>query len=369
MKKQILLACVILICFSAHAQYQTEPAQINNSTFMNPIFPGDYPDPSILRDGDDYYVVHSSFEYYPGLLIWHSRDLINWTLGCQCTAQIRGFGVGAGSGEIRWTIECFCLEGPKLIKRGEYYYLTVAEGGTSGPPTGHMVISARSRSPLGPWENSPYNPIARAEDRLDRWWSVGHGTLFKAKDESWWMIFHGYEKDHYNMGRQTLLAPIEWTDDGWYKIPDSIQIDQPIQRPAGQASEQAFSLSDDFSGAILRPHWKFFGEYDTDRFQVANQNLMIKGKGQSVANSSPLLCVPSHHSYMAQVELRITGDAVGGLVLFYNNDACSGILADPNNILANLRGWQFPTETNVIENHAYLRLVNSKQYRRYVLQC
>ena len=45
----------------------------------NLIFPGDYPDPSILRDGDDYYIVHSSFTYYPGLLIWHSKDLINWT--------------------------------------------------------------------------------------------------------------------------------------------------------------------------------------------------------------------------------------------------------------------------------------------------
>ena len=56
--------------------------QINKSEkgsgYLNPIFAGDYPDPSILRDGDDYYIVHSSFEYYPGLLIWHSSDLINW---------------------------------------------------------------------------------------------------------------------------------------------------------------------------------------------------------------------------------------------------------------------------------------------------
>jgi beta-xylosidase len=47
--------------------------------YVNPVFAGDYPDPSILRDGDDYYMVHSSFEYYPGLLIWHSKDLLNWT--------------------------------------------------------------------------------------------------------------------------------------------------------------------------------------------------------------------------------------------------------------------------------------------------
>ena len=42
------------------------------------IFPGDYPDPTIIRDGKDFYMTHSSFTYYPGLLVWHSTDLINW---------------------------------------------------------------------------------------------------------------------------------------------------------------------------------------------------------------------------------------------------------------------------------------------------
>ncbi|MBN1765075.1 MAG: family 43 glycosylhydrolase [Sedimentisphaerales bacterium] len=54
-----------------------------------------------------------------------------------------------------WSIECFCMEGPKLARRGDYYYLTVAEGGTAGPATGHMVISARSPSPLGPGRIHP----------------------------------------------------------------------------------------------------------------------------------------------------------------------------------------------------------------------
>ena len=78
MKKLCMLLFILLYQF-VQAQYQTHPDSINDSTFLNPVFPGDYPDPSILRDGDDYYVVHSSFEYYPGLLIWHSKDLINWT--------------------------------------------------------------------------------------------------------------------------------------------------------------------------------------------------------------------------------------------------------------------------------------------------
>ena len=42
------------------------------------IFPGDYPDPSIVRDGNDFYMTSSSMTYYPGLLVWHSTDLRNW---------------------------------------------------------------------------------------------------------------------------------------------------------------------------------------------------------------------------------------------------------------------------------------------------
>ena len=44
----------------------------------NPIIPGFHPDPSIIRVNDDYYIVHSSFQYFPGVPIYHSKDLINW---------------------------------------------------------------------------------------------------------------------------------------------------------------------------------------------------------------------------------------------------------------------------------------------------
>lgn len=50
----------------------------SDRTFCNPIISGFYPDPSICRVGSDYYTVHSSFEYFPGVPIFHSRDLVNW---------------------------------------------------------------------------------------------------------------------------------------------------------------------------------------------------------------------------------------------------------------------------------------------------
>src|SRR5687768_11480814 len=44
-----------------------------------PVIPGMHPDPSVCRVGDDYYLVCSSFEYFPGVPIFHSRDLVRWT--------------------------------------------------------------------------------------------------------------------------------------------------------------------------------------------------------------------------------------------------------------------------------------------------
>lgn len=440
MLKILCSILVLAIPLAGAAQNQRNMAGKNHYT--NPIFAGDYPDPSILVDGEDYYVVHSSFEYYPGLLIWHSKDLINWTPVATALNKYVGsvwapelvhyegkyyiyfpasgtnyvvvadhiagpwsdpveldiemidpghvvdekgnrylyFSSGAYvplstdglsvAGEIihsyngweiprEWSIECFCMEGPKLFKRGDYYYLTVAEGGTAGPPTGHMVISARSKSPFGPWENSPYNPILRTEDRSERWWSVGHGTVFQDTRNNWQMIFHGYENGFYNMGRQTMLTPVEWTDDGWYKIPENVNINEPIKIPLPEnKNRNTYSLSDSFEGDTLSSHWRFFKAYDKKRFDVKDNSVTINGKGTSVADSSPMLTIPPDHSYTAQVELEIEGDAVGGMVLFYNENAFSGILADKENILANLRGWQFPTERNVINRHVFLRLKN-----------
>nr|WP_231708514.1 family 43 glycosylhydrolase [Sphingomonas populi] len=53
-------------------------ADLGDGRYLNPILSGDYPDPSVLKDDDDYYMTHSSFDASPGLLIWHSRDLVNW---------------------------------------------------------------------------------------------------------------------------------------------------------------------------------------------------------------------------------------------------------------------------------------------------
>ncbi len=122
--------------------------------------------------------------------------------------------------------------------------------------------------------------------------------------------------------------------------------------------KSSYTLNDSFEENNLKLQWKFFGDYDTTRFSLAGEGIKIKGKGNSVSDCSPLLCIPMDHSYEAQVEIDVEGNAIGGLTLFYSKKICSGILADNKNILANLRGWQFPTEENVINKHVYLKIRN-----------
>ena len=47
--------------------------------YLNPLIAGFYPDPSICRVEDDYYLVNSAFNYFPSIALWHSKDLVHWT--------------------------------------------------------------------------------------------------------------------------------------------------------------------------------------------------------------------------------------------------------------------------------------------------
>ncbi len=79
-------------------------------------------------------------------------------------------------------------EAPHLFRRGDWWYLLIAEGGTE---RGHAVTIARGPSPTGPWESCPANPILshRSTDRPIQ--NTGHSDLVEAIDGSWWMVLLG----------------------------------------------------------------------------------------------------------------------------------------------------------------------------------
>src|SRR5687768_6373422 len=92
--RMTLLASLLLLMFATFArgvdtvstsqpqprvEYPWSPDQ-GDGTYRNPILCADYSDPDVVRDGEDFYLVASSFNCTPGLPILHSRDLVNWTI-------------------------------------------------------------------------------------------------------------------------------------------------------------------------------------------------------------------------------------------------------------------------------------------------
>jgi xylan 1,4-beta-xylosidase len=390
-------------------------ADLGNGTFLNPVLAGDHADPSVLKDGDDYYLTHSSFDMYPGLLVWHSRDLVNWrVLGPALTKPVGsvwapdlvkhdgrfyiylpartptyrstyvihadkpegpwsepidlklpdhidpGHAVGedgkrylflsagdrvrltddglATAGAVEhvydpwrypedWDVESFSPEGPKITRHGEWFYLITAVGGTAGPPTGHMVIAARSRSIHGPWENAPGNPLVRTRSAAEKWWSRGHATLVEGPDSAWWMMYHGYENGFWTLGRQTLLDPIEWTPDGWFRARGG-DLSQPIAKPRqGTAVTHGVALSDDFRTNRFGIVWGFYdpGPDEMQRVRFEPDGLVLRAKGTEPRDSSPLTCIVGDQAYRIEADLEVDDTSRAGLLLFYNRRLYCGL--------------------------------------------
>jgi xylan 1,4-beta-xylosidase len=299
---------------------------------QNPVLRGFNPDPSIIRVGDDYYIATSTFEWFPGVQIHHSRDLVNWRVVARplrrpsqldlrgipdscgiwapCLSHsgsrfyltyslVRRYGrtteYGADGTSLRdfhnyvvssdaidgewsdpvylnssgfdpslfhdrdgrsWLLnllwdhrsgrdrfagivmqeyspvlqrlvgspelifkgtELGFTEGPHLYRRGDWYYLLVAEGGTGW---GHAATLARSRTLHGPYEPSPHGPIITSRGRPDlALQRAGHADLVETENGKWLMVYlcarplPGTERSV--LGRETALQPVNWTPDGW----------------------------------------------------------------------------------------------------------------------------------------------------------
>jgi xylan 1,4-beta-xylosidase len=310
----------------------------------NPILRGFNPDPSILRVGDDYYVATSTFEWYPGVQIHHSRDLVHWRLltrplrrasqldlrgdpdscgvwapcltyadgvfyliytdvkrygrtsvGGLSNASLRDFHnylVTAERIDGEWSDPIYLnssgfdpslfhdpedgrkyllnmlwdhrpaqnrfagivlqeysprerkpvgerrvifrgtsigfTEGPHLYKRGGYYHLLVAEGGTSW---GHAVTMARSRNIDGPYELHPDTYVLTARDRPDSpLQRAGHGSLVETqRGEPYMAYLCGRplpNRGRCVLGRETAIQKMVWSPDGWLRTTDGQGVPQ-----------------------------------------------------------------------------------------------------------------------------------------------
>ncbi|CAE6350245.1 unnamed protein product [Rhizoctonia solani] len=308
--------------------------------YQNPIIPGFNPDPTILRTGDDYFIATSTFEFFPGIPIYHSKDLIKWTTighAFNRPSQLMMRGTAPSGGlfaptlrynkgyyylittwfdiinppdnvthtprsmyvktknifdETQWSDPVYVdqwgfdpdlffddgkvylsstfgandfghpnsgyfsiftseidintgdalteshfshqsplplgtprlAEGSHIYKINGTYYLMTAEAGTD---VQHRTMSYRSKvGPYGPWEESPYNPIVFNGRNLSQpILSTGHADIVQTPNGDWWAVFLGTRPQNPTnssgrpqLGRETFLAPVEWTKDGWYTI-------------------------------------------------------------------------------------------------------------------------------------------------------
>jgi alpha-N-arabinofuranosidase len=142
-KNQIFSFLLLLWATGAICQTKTD-----NNTFRNPILKGCYPDPSICRVGDDFYLITSSFEYFPGVPIFHSKDLVNWQqLGhvLDRPSQLNLDGMRISGGIYAPTIR---------HNNGTFYMITTLAG--AGAAGGNFFVT--SKSARGPWSEPKWLP-------------------------------------------------------------------------------------------------------------------------------------------------------------------------------------------------------------------
>lgn len=392
--------------------------------YKNPIIPGFHPDPSICRKGDDFYLVTSSFEYFPGVPIFHSRDLVNWRQIGHCltrksqlplekawasggifaptiryhggkfymvTTNVSGFGnffvtatdpagewsdpvmlpIGAidpslffdddgkvyltgtervegkpGISQSEIDIETGKQlsqtkhiwdgtggrypEGPHLYKINGMYYLLISEGGTE---YGHYVTIARSKSPWGPFESCPHNPILTHRDTEDEIiQGTGHADLIQAVNGSWWLVFLAYRMTapyFHHLGRETFLAPVSWDKDGWPIIGNkgrvSLEMEADLLAPHSFEKEDS---RDDFDEDKLKLCWNFLRNPREDSWSLRDRPswLCLRGLETSLSDigSPALVCRRQQHfdcQATSLLDFKPTRDGEeAGLAVYVNDE-------------------------------------------------
>ena len=140
----------------------------------NPIIPGFYPDPSICHVGSDFYLVCSSFEAYPGIPVFHSKDLANWKqIGCAMTKD-NGFHVSVNTyagGVMAPTIR---------YHKGTYYIINC-----NFADAGNFIVTAKN--PAGPWSEPHWLTDVPGIDASfffdeDKCYIMGTGDVVKHPD-------------------------------------------------------------------------------------------------------------------------------------------------------------------------------------------
>lgn len=176
----IIIAALLHLCI----------LQSFSQQFNNPILAGFYPDPSICKVNNDYYLVNSTFAYYPGLPIFHSTDLVNWqqigyAMNRPEQLDLTGAGVSRG------------LFAPAISYHKGIFYIVCTQVDTKG----NFVITATN--PKGPWSNPVTLPQVNGIDP----------SLFFDEDDSCWIVYNSEPPNNSSLysGHRTIrMYPFDY---------------------------------------------------------------------------------------------------------------------------------------------------------------
>jgi len=431
---------------------RTYCADRGDGFYVNPIFYGNLCDPSVLKEGDCYYITFGGPGYY-AMPVFKSYDLVNWQFLYYAlkdeyiyimSPELVKFGdkyyiytstgtstvvmtcddiesgdwtspeivydangedlVGINPGHIvdehgqrylflsgnltyplsedgmqavgepfracpewpipdEWDVKTVFIDNPKLIYRNGYYYMVVAQGGTFGPPTAHMSVLWRSKSIAGPWEASPYNPVVHTYSRDEKWWAKGRGIVVEGPKGQWYFLYHAIMNGFRHHGRMTLMEPVEWTDDGWFKIPDGISADKPIPMPAGRKLGHGFELGQDFASTCrLSPQFNCsqYSVMDRINLSCSSTGLQMEAEGSCLDNSFALMAFAGHKAYMVETKVTVEPDVGAGLTIQLDNDRSYGIALMYGNVLIYMEDEKWVREPEHIRrvggDSCYMRL-------------
>jgi beta-xylosidase len=200
----------------------------------------------------------------------------------------------------------FSPEGPHLYRRGEHWYLLVAEGGTD---RGHAVTVARGPSPEGPWESCPHNPVLTAAGTGWPVQNTGHADLVDTPDGGTAMLLLGVRpvglaQAFSPLGRETFLTAVDWID-GWphARLPELAP---------GPGVVESFDLAD--PAALDDPGWLAVRRGPASVGTVTAHGVVLTGDGTTLDDPRPWFVGRRQRHLRSTVATTVDASAgVGGL--------------------------------------------------------
>lgn len=260
--KTPFIVLIVLCSYGLGAQVHSNPFAARQDpneqvTYKNPVIPGFYSDPSVCRVGEDYYLVTSTFEYFPGVPVFHSKDLVNWEQIGHCIDRQeqlpRGMNIFAST--IRF-------------HQGTYYMITTNVG-----RGGNFFVTATN--PSGPWSDPIWIDVPGIDPDLyfeedGKAYVISSPFILYEIDLSNGELLSEGKKIWFGTGGRYAEGPHIYKKDGFYYL-----------MAAEGGTEEAHSVTIARSNTIWGPYTENPANPILAHANAAGQNIPIQGVGHA----------------------------------------------------------------------------------------